>query len=46
VRGNYEAAVRERSHFSGAYEEYFTEREKIPTAFFSWDGAAIIPGTV
>jgi 3-deoxy-D-manno-octulosonate 8-phosphate phosphatase (KDO 8-P phosphatase) len=46
VRGNYEAAVRERSHFSGAYEEYFTEREKIPTAFFCWDGAAIVPGTV
>lgn len=40
--GNYDEAIKNRSHFTPEYASYFAEREAIPTAFYTWTGQSIV----
>jgi 3-deoxy-D-manno-octulosonate 8-phosphate phosphatase (KDO 8-P phosphatase) len=46
IAGNYDTAVNLRSHFSPTYDSYFKARKNIPTAYYSWDGEAIVAAEV
>lgn len=41
LQGNFDTAIQHRLRYSTDYEDYYNERQQIPTSFFTWQNNVI-----